>query len=238
MAFVGAVYALSELFKSEEVPSADAWKIWNPLSIVLLVSGTLGAIGGGLILYGYDRRLKRNESDEELVETCKGVWHIAIKALAVPRLKMDMVGVHVWAVRGIKGAQTLERRAKFTLQPDRRETHILWRKGKGAMGIAWAENDPKIASISAVEGRATSEDDFRRLSREERFGLTWPEFKKSKHYRAILAIPLETRPGHVAGCLSVDIQLDGYDEKLATLAGAGQLTNALSTCESVLRGRR
>jgi hypothetical protein len=232
---VGATYSACSLARLQDFPSAGAWKGDSPLRYVLISSGIFALITGALVVTGYGLLLKRTERTDDLAEACKGIWHVAVKELGCPLAGMEKVGVHVWVVRGFIGARFLERRATFTLEP-RRETQIVWRKGKGAIGVAWAANRAKIASVAAVKASAATEDQFYALSRDDRYGLTWDEFEKAERYKAILAIPLETRPNHVAGCLSVDIQLEGYDQQLDTLAKAEQLTRALMTCESVLRG--
>jgi hypothetical protein len=233
--FVGAVYSACSLARLQDFPSADAWKGDSPLRYLLIGTGIFALIAGALVLAGYSALLKKSERNDDLAEACKGVWHVAVQELQCPLEGMEKVGVQLWQVRGFTGARFLERRASFTLEP-RGETKIVWRKGKGAIGVAWAANDAKIASVAEVEARAGTKDQFYALSRDERYGLTWDEFRKAKRYRAILAIPLETRPNHVAGCLSIDVRLDGYDQKLDTVAKAEQLTRALMTCESILRG--
>jgi hypothetical protein len=151
---------------------------------------------------------------------------------------MDKVGVHVWTVKGLKGFRYLVRRTTFVIKPRRRTAHhVIWCKGKGAVGIAWAEDDGILANVENLEARAPTEAAFCAIDSRERFGLDWREFKRSKHYRAVLAVPLTTR-GRVKGCLSVDLQVDGRAEDLERLAADDQFNNVLRVCEAVLESGR
>lgn len=204
--------------------------------MLLVSSGVITAFFGALVLFGYSRMLRKNEEDADLEYACKGAWHLVVRELRIPREEMEKIGVHVWSVRGIKGARFLERRAKFTLQP-RRETRVLWRKGTGAIGVAWDLGEPIIANVENLDKLAPTEEEFCDLESAKRYGLMWREFQKSKHYRAILAIPLESRRGRVAGCLSIDLELDGYADRLDTLSKVDQLSTIRDVCEEALGAR-
>jgi hypothetical protein len=230
---VGGLYTACQILRAQEVPSAGAWQSDKPLSYVLVASGSLTAVFGALVLYGYSRTLKKTEKDVDLADSCKGAWHLAIRELGVPRADLEKVGVHVWSVRGVRGAQYLVRRATFTLQP-RRETRVVWCKGKGAVGIAWASGDALVANVANLAALATDEAAFYAIERGRRYGLQWGEFRKARHYRAILAIPLETRPKHVKGVLSIDLLLDGYADVLDTLSNVDELSRIRDVCEKAL----
>jgi hypothetical protein len=231
---IGAAYAACQLLKSQEVPSKTAWGSGEPLNYVLVATGVTALIFTALVFYGYSRTLKRNQRDEDLLEACKGAWHRAVRELGISQSDMDKIAAHVWSVRGWPGAKYLHRRATFKLRA-RSETQVLWRKGKGAIGVAWARGTAIIASVENLDGLAGTEEEFCQLDPETRYGLSWSEFSKVKHYRAILAIPLETRPDHVAGCLSIDVQLDGYSDRLDTLTDDSQLSAIRDVCEKALR---
>jgi hypothetical protein len=47
---------------------------------------------------------------------------------------------------------------------------------------------------------------------------------------------LETEPDKVAGCLSIDVQLDGYADKLDTLSRDEKLSTIRDVCEKALGG--
>lgn len=233
VAIVDVVYAVSQILREEEVPSAKDWTAHQPLGWLLAISGGLALAGTLLLFLGFDRVLRRTSQDDELLQACKGVWLLAVEKLDVP---MDKVGVHVWGVRGFKGFSYLHRRATFVIKPRRRSAHVIWRKGKGAIGIAWAEDEGIIANVENLQTRGSSQRIFCAIPRRERFGLGWREFVRMRHYRAILAVPLRVR-GNVRGCLSVDIQVDGKADYIHTLVNAEEFTDVLRVCEAVLEGR-
>src|SRR5437016_3209894 len=82
------------------------------------------------------------------------------------RIAMAKVGVHVWALKGLKGFRYLDRRATFILEP-RRPTQVIWRKGKGAIGIAWNDDEPIIANVENLRKRGTSQRLFCEIPRRD-----------------------------------------------------------------------
>jgi hypothetical protein len=225
-------YGVGALLKEEGLPSADAWGASHPLGILLAVVGVLALVATLLVFVGYDRALRKNDQNDELARACRGIWRLALEHLQVD---MAQVGVHVWAVKGVRGFRYLERRATFVLET-RRSSNVIWRKGVGAIGLAWAEDEPLIANVESLVGQATSERLFSEVPRRERFGLNWREFRRSRHYRSILAIPLR-RHSRVLGCVSVDVKLDGCSDLLDTLSRQDQFNNVLAVCEAVLAGK-
>jgi hypothetical protein len=230
---VAVTYAICQLLRVEEVPSKHAWDGSKPLGAVLWVSGVAALVGTLLVFTGYGRALRKLNQNDELSEACKGIWHLAVKTLGID---MTQVGAHVWTVKGPVGFQYLARRATFVVEP-RRQTNVTWRKNKGAIGIAWAEDDPIIANVAHLLKRGTSKRLFCAIPRRDRFGLGYGEFARARHYLAILAVPLRVR-GRVKGCISVDVRLDGYADLLDTLVKDDQFNRVVAVCEVVLRRRR
>jgi len=198
---IALAYGVLQLLESHDVPSKDAWKVHEPLGLLLIGTGLVALEGTFLVFVGYARSLKKAEQNDELFEGCRAVWHLVVAGLG---LDMRKVGVHLWSVRGFPGCRYLERRASFIIEP-RRTTQVTWRRGKGAIGLAWAEDDALVANVEHLVGRATSERLFYETPRRERYGLDWREFKRARRYRSVLAVPLRAL-GKVRGCLSVDLQ--------------------------------
>jgi hypothetical protein len=232
IATIATAYTVGELLKQEGMPSETAWAAHHPLGILLGLVGTLALIGTLLVFFGYDRALRKADQNDELALACRGIWHLAVEHLGID---MTGVGVHVWAVKGLKGFRYLERRATFVLEA-RRSSNVVWRKGVGAVGLAWAEDEPLVANVEHLAATATSERLFSEIPRRNRFGLSWREYRRSRHYRSILAIPLR-RHTRVLGCLSVDVKPDGYADLLDTLSRQDQFNNVLAVCEAVLVGK-
>jgi hypothetical protein len=229
---IAAAYGVGALLKEEGLPSKEAWMGQHPLGVLLAVVGVLAIVGTLLVFVGYDRALRKADQNDELALACRGIWHLAVEHLGID---MTKVGVHVWAVKGVRGFKCLERRATFVLEA-RRSSNVVWRKGVGAVGLAWADDEPLVANVEHLAATATSERLFSEIPRRNRFGLSWREYRRSRHYRSILAIPLR-RHTRVLGCLSVDVKLDGYADMLDTLSRQDQFNNVLAVCEAVLVGK-
>lgn len=230
---VALSYGVLQLLESRDVPDKDAWESGEMLPWLLVGTGVTALVGTFLVFVGYARLLRRSEQNDELNDICKGIWHLVVDRLG---LEMRQVGVHIWSVRGFRGSRYLARRATFIIEA-RRATHVTWRKGKGAIGVAWAEDEPIVANVEHLEARARTERLFSEIPPRERFGLGWRDFVRSRRYRAVLAVPLRPR-GKVRGCLSVDITVDGQADSLDTLLQDEQFNNVLAVCEAVLAGKR
>jgi hypothetical protein len=232
---IGAVavgYAVCQLMKDQSFPSDDAWSGHHFLGVLRLVLGVVALIGTFLVFAGYGRAIRRSDQNDELDMICRGLWQHVVQTLGV---EMPKIGVHIWDVKGIKGFRFLGRRATFVI--DRRKSaQVLWRKGKGAIGIAWGDDEPVLANVEALARKATSERLFCEIPKVSRFGLDWREFRRSRQYRAILAHPLR-HDGRVIGCLSVDLQVDGRADDLANLVNDDPFNHVLAVCEAVLATR-
>ncbi len=80
-----------------------------------------------------------------------------------------------------------------------------WRKGEGVVGLCWQrEEDVKLDLTSPLYISVTTLD-WRRLTREQRFNLSFDRFTEStKHFCAIFAVPVKYND-EVIGCLSMNI---------------------------------
>lgn len=235
VAVVDATYAVCQILREQEVPSASDWTRHQPLGWLLFGSAVGALVGTLLVVAGYTRSLRRSGQHDDLQEACKGVWRLMVERFNVP---MDRVGVHVWEIRGVWGFRYLHRRASFVIRGRRNTPHVVWGKGKGAIGIAWDEDDWIVGNVEALRLQAADEETFAAMSLRERFGLTWREFRRtSRRHKAVLAVPIRTR-GHVRGVFSIDLQIDGHAQDLATLASGDEFANVLGVCEAVFEGRR
>jgi hypothetical protein len=149
-------YGVTQQLKSQEVFSDAAWKGLAAANLALLVSFCAALVGSSLVAVGYGLLVRRAGKDAELEEACKAVWVIVVRATGIP---MEKVGVHVWSVRGFKGMQRLERRARFTIEK-RKSTPVTWRKGKGAIGLPGGRTIPWLQTSSTWMPRRETELSF------------------------------------------------------------------------------
>jgi hypothetical protein len=232
-AIVVAGSGVAQLLRAQKFPKEATWQPGTHGSLALVGLGAGAILAYLLVTLGYGRALKKSEQNAQLNAVCKDA-----AALVVARtgLNYDVIGVHVWAIRGPFGFRHLERRAQFVLKR-RRASPVTWRKGKGAMGICWKRNSAVVADVEELEGRCPTRAEFCALPRDGRWGLTWEEFRETRHYRAILSIPLRGGPQgapRLRGVLSVDAQEDGHAQELRLLVSENRFTDILSLCEDVL----
>lgn len=233
VAGVDAIYAICQILQEEAIPSASAWTLHDPLGWLLASSAGVGLLGTLVVFTGFDRVLRRVGQDDDLEEACKGLWRLMVEQFVVP---MECVAVHVWEVRGFRGFRHLRRRASFMIKGRPNRPHVIWTMGKGAVGLAWAEDDVVVADVAQLRQHAPEEAAFAAISLRERFGLSWREFRhSSQHLDGVLAAPIRTG-GRVSAVLSVDVRDAAYLQALATLATSDDLWNVLRFCETVFEG--
>jgi hypothetical protein len=229
-----AAYGLLQLSKNLDKPgiwSGDSR--WNWLLLGVACPAFLGTV---LVSIGYPRLLRRVDKDAELRGVCQNAAVFAADYLDVSHLDL---AVHVWRLRGVPGFRYLDRRAAFRPH-GRPKTRITWRKGKGALGACWARDEPLVGDVEDLERQAQNREQFCELDPPVRFGLTWGEFRRVRHYRAVLVIPLHGgEPGRysVRGIFAVGVLVDGKVDDLGRLAEEPELARrVLSVCEAALAG--
>lgn len=232
---VVVVYGGGAIAKANDWPRPSIWAPGTTWNTLLVIAGALAATGYFLVTIGYSRALRKSSENARLEKVCRGV----VQALEDhTRLKRDEVGVHVWAVRGVKGIQHLQRRARLVPR-DRTVTSITWRKGMGVIGQCWARDETLIVDLSELERQAVTPEAFYAIPREDRFLFSWRDFQETRKYKAILAVPLRTGPTgarRFRGCLSVDVRVDGKAQELDTLVKTDAFDDVRSVCEAVLGG--
>jgi hypothetical protein len=197
---------------------------------VLDVSGLVAAAGALTLAYAFPRVRGRMEKDAELREIC---INAAIPFAEALGLSPPELTVHIWEIRGVKGLRHLVRRAAFRLH-DFEPASVIWRKGKGALGVCWKRERPYVVDI-AVPDQAEDEQAFCALPEAERLGLTWSEFERLRHYRSTLVVPLRRHPGSALwGILSVSSLVDGKVSDLVALNNSQRFKDVLSICKAAV----
>ena len=225
---------IGAVLKEVDVPSASFWKSKELPGIALAAVAAISYLCYCLVILGYRRILKHSDENARLYATCRDVAALVERETELER---ELIGVHVWTVRGVRGLQRLERRATF-LPVDRPRTAITWRRGKGVLGQCWLREEWILADLEEMS-RAESEGEFYAIPREDRFLFTWHEAKATQHYKAVLAWPLHGGPENakrVIGCLSVDVQADGAVEELDRVwtSNRQDLDAHRAVCEAIL----
>jgi hypothetical protein len=99
----------------------------------------------------------------------------------------------------------------------RTDSAVTFTPDKGVLGRCWRERAQVIVDLERdLHPRASTKADFERLDADERFGLTWDEYQRTRRYQAVYAAPLLLRKGRttvVAGIVSIDVLARGRFEE-------------------------
>jgi len=228
-----AAYGVLQLSKTLNRP--ELWGTKSNWNWVLVAFAVPAFLGSALVSIGYPRLLRRVDKDAELLALCANTAGLTAEKLQISPRK---VAVHVWRVRGFKGCRYLDRRAAYRSHTHPK-THITWRKGKGALGVCWAEDVAFVGDGGRFDRQNLDKNAFCQLDPRDRFGLSWREYQRLKHYRAVLVVPLHGgAPGRYSlrGIFAVGVLDDGKVNDLNALRNDPELLNVLSVCEAALAG--
>lgn len=243
LALAAGAYGACILLQDRNFPRGD-WEPGTAGGYVLLGSGAVAFMGAALLGMAYHRTLTRAQGRDDLAETCKALWAFVIEELQLP---MHAVGAHVFTIKGFKGAHYFEKRATFIIER-RRASKIVWRLGCGAVGVACKEEMPIIANVENLDERVLRRVEISNSRQElerrflaipylDRYGLGFREYFRTRHYRAVLAVPLRTTSGandKIRNCLAVDLQVDGHADALADLLDHEYMADIIAICEDIL----
>jgi hypothetical protein len=219
------------LAHSDEWPSGDAWSKGHPLLLAqLLVFVLLGLTQLAILISG-----RRGERNKGLEESCQLVAAYIDERCA--NVQLRNVGVHIWTTAGPPFARYLRRSSSFLLAGDRERSGIIWVKGKGVVGAAWEDGVTVTRDIDAVRAKASTLAAYEALSIEETMNLTWEEFRRTPHYRAVSAIPLYRRAGggsQLRGILAIDFLEPDHFREMESAVNDPAFASVIGFCESAL----
>lgn len=107
------------------------------------------------------------------------------------------------------------------------------------MGLAWQLRTPVARNLERIREAAGSEARFAKLPAEDRLGLTWEEFMRTRQYQAVFAYPLFSRretgaAPAVRGILTIDLTCAGHFEELLSAIESSGFASILGLCETAL----
>jgi hypothetical protein len=186
---LGAYLAVANLLRAADHHST-AWEPWHPLFIAMLVAALFVPIYA--FLRAFDaRELKADAARSKLQNDLELLCQQSVSAIAdhCQDASVNDLSVQVWLCRADDG---FDRRAVFMLPEARPHSGIVWRKGKGIAGSAWADRSEFSANLGPLKSQLATLGDgrFDRLPEDERYGMTASEVRKTSHYAGIYAIPL------------------------------------------------
>jgi hypothetical protein len=124
----------------------------------------------------------------------------------------EEVGVHAFLIRGLPHFRRLVNVGGIRLGAKPSMTAPIWRPQKGVVGVSWDKD-----CIVAVDWQSfykthngAGKAAWKKLSVEDRYGLTWGEFQLTADYNVIVASPIycqRGRSGQRMGCVVIDAPL-------------------------------
>ena len=119
----------------------------------------------------------------------------------------------------------------------RKQTPIVWTKGKGIIGEAWSRDSSRFADLDLVRSAYPSEELWCELARDDRFRLSWREFEQTSRYHAVLAVPLHAYRNAdfpVRGVIAIDVLVPTNRNSIEGVQDTGEFSSIIRTCEAAL----
>lgn len=150
--------------------------------------------------------------DAQLKSDVAALLRGAAREIAAARsLDRDAVGVSAFEVRrSWVFWQRLERVYRERVHSNPPPSGITWTKGKGVIGLCWAQNKCIFRDLKAIATKHSdcTPEQFDRLGDDVRMGLSYDEFVTIiGKYSSVIAFPM-THEGNFIGCIAVDLPLD------------------------------
>ncbi len=187
--------------------SAEVWELTASQASAAVVVLAAAALAQGLhdLLAGL-RDEQRLRFDRWVAETLKGTL---VQVVQASRLDWKDVGINAFLVRRRPrwvGPVALRRVGRERIRNTPPPTNIVWTMGKGVIGRCWATATDQGVNLAALFGPASdlTERDWLARSEEDRLGMTYADYQKTRNHGAVLATPILDRDGDVIGVVSAD----------------------------------
>lgn len=195
---------------------ADIWHLTRKerfaAVIVLAVVGlaeSLARVIGGVV------RERQLREARWLSETLRA---LLVQVVQASQLDWTDVGVNAFLVRRRYrwvGGQALKRIGRERIRSAPPPSSVVWTVGKGVIGRCWELGTDLGVDLrdhfAGVE--ANTPEEWTKLTDEERLGLTYEDFQRTRQYGVVVATPVLDRAGSVLGVVSAD-SLTGPRDRL------------------------
>ncbi|HEX4519226.1 MAG TPA: hypothetical protein VH063_06555 [Gaiellaceae bacterium] len=188
-----------------------------------------------LVIVAYSLTLGRLHDYERFAALAEGTARVVERETSLGR---DDFSVNIFRVQGPCGFRRLEQVARVA--PDSSDSAMLWTKGKGVIGFAWAQRRSKYADLEALQVLLATEELFCQIPRDNRFRFSWNEFEDTRKYTAVLAVPI--RPHvyaryPVRGVLAVAALTSTNRGQLDGVQNHRDFADIVSTAKAILSRR-
>ena len=208
IAFVLATYlAGASVLRAAKWPNEHAWQPWTGWFIALLFSAVVVPLFALLKYFDAkqaEKTVQESQLDADMARLCQEM--AAALARVCQGLSLDTVAVQIWLCDEASGK--FDRRWRFFLPFDRPASGIVWRKGLGIAGTAWAQGRDLAVSIKKLKELPRAQ--FEGLPDGEGYGMTYAQTQSSA-YTGIIAVRLYNQEAGDAllGMLVIDYTGDG-----------------------------
>lgn len=236
-AIIIAAFGVVQILRASDVGGETAWKPGHARWYVFVALACVVTVLSLLLALGYRSLLRRYSAKTDFATAARNTLDYVLDNTELTR---EAVGVKVWRVQGIYGFRHLVEQAT-ALVDDRQETHILWTKGKGAIGQCWRIKMFVHADTETLQTLLAEHTAFCKIPWDDRFRFTWLQFQDTKRFTAVLALPLFTKSyGRypLRGVLSIDTTAEGGAAQIKGIQDQPKFGPILRACEAVLSGDR
>lgn len=239
-ACVLAVYlAAANVLRAAKWPDEETWQPWTAWFVGLLVAALFVPLFALLKYFDANQEkrdkqaaqetVQQRELDADMARLCQEI--AAALARVCQGLSLDKVAVQVWLCNEKSGA--FDRRWQFFLPFDRVASGIVWRKGLGVAGTAWALNRDLAVQVTALKQLAQAE--FEQLPVDDRYGMSYDQFQSSA-YTGIIAVRLyDHKAGDtLLGMLVIDYTGTTHFDCLSAAMSDPAVSKTVGACARLL----
>lgn len=235
-AIVIAAAGIGSYLQAQDIPRKTTWESGAPARTILAIVTVAASVFSVLVILGYSRRLRKENEREVFLNACRNIFTLIQNEAGI---QSKDLGVHVWTVTGFPGGRHLVNTATFRMF-SKPLPAVQWTKGKGVIGRCWASGVESVDDLTLYYSAPKSRSEFEALSDDDRLGMRWDDFLKTRDFVAIWATPIFRGPQgrrRFGGCLSVDITAPKNAAALladVTRREKPELDNILAVCHTVL----
>lgn len=229
IAFVLAAYlAGASVLRAAKWPNEHVWQPWTGWFIALLFSAVVVPFFALLKYFDAkqaERTVEESQLDADMARLCQEM--AAALARICRGLSLDTVAVQIWLCNEASGR--FDRRWRFFLPFDRLASGIIWGKGLGIAGTAWAQDRDLAVSIKALKELARAE--FEALPDGAGYGMTYAQTQSSA-YTGIIAVRLYNHEAGdtLLGMLVIDYTGDDQWDCLAKAMNNPEVYKIAGAC--------
>ena len=239
--FAGVLAGVVIALHSTDVVAFDRGQLIAVIIVLALVSFVEGVerVVGGLVIAD---RLKQGRQFSETLR--------ALLVELVDKTQVDWKSISVSAFLVERrwrwfGPEQLRRVGRERIRSTPRTSKVVWTRGKGVIGQCWDSHRDFGLDLRAIYAKAAgmtaeewsnlpdhstglTEEEWSNLPHDQRYGLTYDDFVRTRHHSVVVATPILDRSDNVIGVVSVDSRDAPFDRLASpksreTLGGAAEV---------------